>query len=131
MDTCSAARRCVDRRTTKSGFSTILSGAGRRFCVQNPERDPGSFLADFAAVLVDAGEGNTQGIVIVKISAPNNGDVLRNPNSRVQGMIIAPIARGSLKQNTPSGLVFRLNSWRIASAPRCLLSISPRCSVIM
>ena len=60
---------------------------GWYFRVQNGKGNSGGFLADAAAVLIDAGEWNAKRIVVMKISAANNGDVFRNLYSLIERII--------------------------------------------
>src|SRR6476646_8072436 len=55
--------------------------------VQNRKRNPGSFLSDPTAMLINTREWHAKRIVIVEVSAADDRDVLRDPYSMVQGVV--------------------------------------------
>jgi len=56
----------------------------RHLGVQNPQCYSRSFFSDSPALLIDTGEWNTQGIIVVEISAAHDRQVLGDSNSVIQ-----------------------------------------------
>jgi hypothetical protein len=75
-----SSRRADDQvRLEHNGF-----GLGPEFGAERCERNTGSFLANALTVLVDAGKRNAQRVVVVKVPATDERNVLRDPQALIQ-----------------------------------------------
>ena len=111
-----------------------LGGVTRIFRRDATKLGPAHPLEPFSLVFLDPPYG--KGFAEKALRSARDGGWLR-PEALVvveeaaSAKFMAPIAKGSLKQNNPSGLGSRLRSVCMASAPPCLVPTSPLGCVMM
>jgi len=97
----------------------------RQLGIQGVEHESGSLCPNPATMLVDAGQRYPQRIVIVKVAASDDGNIVWHPEALIHCLVDGSHCHRIIEAEYPSGTRLQLKSCRMASVPRWMDPTSP------